>query len=454
MIPLWGWTLKNIFLALGDPFFGQAMIKRLHFLEKAQWWSRERVYEQRDRTLKQLIQVAYQEVPFYRELMDERKLKPADIQKASDLEKLPIITKAMMRPNYPHKTLRETGQSVYESKTSGSSGENFSVMEDAFTAGWYRATFFLMLSWAGWNFGERHLQTGMSLDRSFTKQLKDAFLRCHYVSAYDLRDVHLDEMLDLLDQKQIKHVWGYPGSLYYLARRAHQKGWNQPLNSVITWGDNLFPHYRSILEKAFGTKVTDTYGCAEGMHVAGQCGMSAGYHVQSMDVVVEYLNDQDKPVSLQESGNLVVTRLHPGPMPLIRYRIGDLGIQGSQERCPCGRGFDRMQSIEGRDTDVVVTPSGNRLIVHFFTGILEHFSEIESFQIIQEDANSLRFLFVPMRSYNDSVQEKIIDQFYEKGLMGMKIQFEKVKTIPTPVLGKRRFVINKFQENRAKETKS
>ncbi len=42
-----------------------------------------------------------------------------------------------------------------------------------------------------------------------------------------------------------------------------------------------------------------------------------------------------------------------------------------------------MQSIQGRSADIVTTPSGNRLIVHFFTGVLEHFSEVDSFQVVQ-----------------------------------------------------------------------
>ena len=104
--------------------------------------------------------------------------------------------------------------------------------------------FMLALRWAGWQIGERHMQTGMTLDRSWDRRLKDSILRCDYVSAYELDDDHLDAALDVLDTKKIEHLWGYPGSLYFLAKRALQRGWNRPLRSLVTWGDNLFKHYR------------------------------------------------------------------------------------------------------------------------------------------------------------------------------------------------------------------
>ena len=49
--------------------------------------------------------------------------------------------------------------------------------------------------------------------------VKDALLSCHYVSAFDLSDAHLDESLALIERHGIEYVMGYPGSLYYLTAR-------------------------------------------------------------------------------------------------------------------------------------------------------------------------------------------------------------------------------------------
>ena len=433
--------LRNIFLPLGDIAFGQRMMARLKFLERAQYWPQERILEKQAEALRSLIHTAYTEVPFYRELMDKARIKPVDIQTPADLQKLPIVTKDMLRKGYPEQTTRPTGHKTYQASTSGSTGKNFYVMEDAMTAGVYRASFMLSLEWAGWQIGDPHLQTGMTLQRSLDRRIKDWLLRCHYSSAYHLDDHHLDVILDKLDKHQLKHLWGYPGSLFYIAKRANQLGWDQPLQSVVSWGDSLYPHYRAMIEETFQTQAFDTYGCAEGFQVAAQC-EKGSYHLHALDTVVEFLDDEGQAVQPGEIGNIIVTRLHPGPMPLIRYDVGDLGVPSSSTMCPCGRGFPVMESLKGRDADVITTPSGNRLIVHFFTGILEHFPEIDSFQVEQSASDHLIIRIVPTRAFRHDDMDRVKFALVDKGLRDMTVKFELVEDIPLPLSGKHRFIIN------------
>lgn len=432
---------RKLLLPFGDLLFGQRMISRLNFLESAQWWQPTEIEAYRNMQLQKLVKVAYDQVPFYRELMNNAIVHPKDIRSPADLIKLPVVTKDMLRSGYPDQVTRPTGQKTYEASTSGSTGKNFYVREDAYTAGWYRASFLLALHWAGWSIGDAHLQTGMTLSRSLDRKLKDRLLNCHYVSAYDLDDHHLEHMLSIIESKKIKFIFGYPGSLYYLARYARQKGWNQPLKSAVTWGDMLFPHYRQEIEDVFQTKVFDTYGCAEGFQISAQCEQS-NYHIHALDMVVEFLSYEGNPVRAGESGNIVITRLHPGPMPFIRYAVGDMGVPADDELCPCGRKLPIIQSIEGRNTDVVITPSGNRLIVHFFTGVLEHFREIDRFQVIQLDRVSLILKVVPNGPLTSQRSEQIVKALSEHGCSDMKIKVEIVEQIPLTAGGKNRFIIS------------
>jgi len=428
------WLLENALLPVGDRLVGQRMMRRLRFLRQAQWWDPERIAAERDRRLRELLAVAYREVPFYRALWDEAGIGPGD------LAQLPPATKEALRAGYPRLTTRDTGQRTYESCSSGSTGANFCVREDPETTGWHRASLLLALEWSGWRLGEPHLQTGMTLKRGLVKGVKDRLLRCAYVSAFDLSDAALDLGLETLERHRIEHLRGYPGSLFYLARRALERGWNRPLSGIVTWGDTLYAHYRETIERAFGSRVLDTYGIGEGMQVAAQCEERSLYHLHALDVVVECADDEGRPVPPGETGHLLLTRLHPGPMPLIRYRVGDLGVM-SADPCPCGRGFATMASIQGRDTDVVVTPSGNRLIVHFFTGILNHFPEVESFQVVQEDPGSILVRVVPAAGYSESTPPRIVAALREKGA-DLEIAVDTVDEIPTAPSGKRRFVVS------------
>jgi phenylacetate-CoA ligase len=437
--------MKHVLMPAADAAYGHPMMRRLRFLEQAQWWPAERVIAERNRLLRETVEIAYRDVPFYRDLMDDRHLKPADIRVPADLQKLPVVTKAMLRDGYPERTTRHTGRPTTQERTSGSTGANFTVLEDRETSAWYRATFLLSLEWAGWSFGEPHAQTGITAKRNRARRIKDSVLGCYYMPAYDLRDATIERHLDVIDRRRIGHIWGYPGALYFLAKHAAARGWNRPIRSIVTWGDMLFPHYREAIESAFQTRVRDTYGCGEGMQISAQCGHDRNYHVYDLDVIPEYVDDAGEPVAPDQPGRLLLTRLHAGSMPFIRYQVGDTAVAGDQTPCPCGRAWSRMERILGRDTDVVQAPSGNRLIVHYFTGVLEHFHEVRQFQIIQEELESVRLLVVPAQSFSAETPRRLASALSERGADDLTIRVECVNDIPLPKSGKHRFIVNKLQ---------
>jgi phenylacetate-CoA ligase len=445
MIELRSWILKSVVMPAADRVYGHPMMRRLKFLEEAQWWPAERVAAERNRLLRETVEIAYRDVAFYRESMNRRRLKPEDIREPSDLSKLPVVTKPMLRDGYPQRTTRNTGLPTTEERTSGSTGTNFTVLEDRETAAWYRATFLLSLEWSGWRFGAAHAQTGITATRNRARRLKDAVLRCYYMPAYDLRDSTLEAHLDVLDHQRIDYLWGYPGTLYFLAKHAMQRGWNRPLRSIVTWGDMLYPHYRELIEKAFSARIYDTYGCGEGMQISAQCGQGANYHVYDLDVIPEYVDDAGNPVSLNQPGRLLLTRLHPGAMPFIRYQIGDTAVAGDQSPCPCGRAWGRMERILGRDTDVVLAPSGNRLVVHYFTGILEHFHEVSQFQVVQEDRDRVNLLVVPTPTFSSDTPRRLETALRARGAEDLQFRVECVNDIPLPKSGKHRFIVNRLQ---------
>lgn len=436
--------VRNLFLRLGDCVYRQGLLERLNFLESAQWWSRDQIQEYQDRRLKDLVWTSYEEVPFYRTLMQQAGLHWSDIKDRSDLAKLPIVTKRMLRSNFPGGATRNTGRRTYQISTSGSTGENLFLLEDYETAGKHRAAFLLALSWAGWRLGEAHMQTGIAVDRNTERRLKDLILGCHYVSALDLSEEALDRALDRMERLKLEHLWGYPGSLYLLSQRAMARGWNRKLRSVLTWGDMLYPKYHQSIETAFQVPVVDTYGCSEGMQIAAQCAERRGYHVHELDVIVESVDDLGHAVEDGQPGNLLVTRLHPGPMPLIRYRIGDAGTLSARTSCACGRNLRLLESLQGRDTDMILTPTGNRLVVHFFNAVLDGFPQIDCYQVRQKQPGAMDIYVIPAKTANftSDVKEAIRNRLEERGARGIEIRIQVVESIPTAPSGKRRFVIS------------
>src|SRR2546422_7938101 len=85
---------------------------------------------------------------------------------------------------------------------------------------------------------------------------------------------------------------------------------------------------------SFGCRVHDSYGSAEMVALVTECDRGR-LHVSPEVGVVEVLRD-GRPVGPGEAGELVCTGLLNEAMPLIRYRTGDVAVQGSGP-CPCGR---------------------------------------------------------------------------------------------------------------------
>lgn len=416
-----------------------------NFYSKSQWWDKEYLQQYQDARVRETISIAYNEVPFYKELFDKHGVNINNSLNVKDLPRFPVVTKDLLRRAYPDKCTRETSWPWHEYCTSGSSGKPFAVRVDNLTMSMARALMFLRANFSGWNIGDPFMQTGMTLDRGLVKKTKDILMRVEYVSAFDLSDCVLDKYLQLIEDKRLNYVMGYAGSLFCLAERAIKVGFNRRMKGFVSWGDNMYAHYRIKIEEAFHCKVTDTYGCGEGIQIAAQCGMGDGaYHIFMPHVVVEIVDDDGLPVNPGEVGNILLTRLDAGAMPLIRYKVGDIGRKSTIDTCPCGRGLEMLSKIEGRDTDIIVTPNGNRLIVHFFTGIFEYYQSIDTFKIIQEKVGEIIVEIVPKSDFRKEDWEKLKREILEKGDHDLQIQLRIVKEIPLEKSNKRRFVVSKI----------
>jgi phenylacetate-CoA ligase len=277
----------------------------------------------------------------------------------------------------------------------------------------------------------------MTLNRGLVKSFKDILFRTTYTQAFNLNKAEIQmNLLNFRKKNSNIYFGGYASGLYEYARLGQEMGINDvKFESVISWGDKMFNHYRKTIESQFKTKVFDTYGCTEGLMIAGQCHFGK-YHILSPHIFLELLDENGNEVNVGEIGNVVVTRLDAFAMPLIRYRLGDLAIREAEDvKCECGKPFPILRLIVGRDTDLVRTPSGKNLIVHFFTGIMEHRTEIIQFQIVQEKADQFVLEYIPEREVlklEDSLLE-IHAEMEQKAGEKLNIVFKKVNQIlPTP----------------------
>ena len=86
--------------------------------------SREDMKKLQDERLVAQVKHVYDNVKYYRDLMDEKGVKPEDIKGVDDLCKLPFLSKADLREAYPYGLLaKPLDECVRIQSTSGTTGK-------------------------------------------------------------------------------------------------------------------------------------------------------------------------------------------------------------------------------------------------------------------------------------------------------------------------------------------
>lgn len=428
--------LENIILPLADLFLGTRYISTLKSWRQIQMLSESELKKLQEHNLSKILKHAVDNIPFYKQNL-------LGIPNP-ELQDFPILTKAIIRENTDHLFWHpeQKGKLVCE-KSSGSSGVQGAIYMSKKEQSIFQGIQTLTWEWGGFKLGNALLQTGMTLQRGFIKSIKDLLFNTQYVSAFNLDDKSVVSVLNGLSARK-RFFGGYASSLWVYANAARKSNINPvKFESVISWGDKMFPHYRSSIEEQFQTRVFDTYGTTEGFMIAGQKDLPY-YYILTPHVYVELLDDQGKEVKDGEIGHVVVTRLDAFEMPLIRYYLGDLAVKLPRDRYPEKRTlqFPLLERIIGRDTDIVRTASGKRMIVHFFTGIFEHFPEITQFRVIQNSLNEVTIEYIPDKSFAPQILDALTKKIHDHLQEPFPIIFLKVERIPATPSGKPQIILS------------
>jgi phenylacetate-CoA ligase len=361
------------------------------------------------------------------------------------LKSLPVLDKGIIRNNLDDLVsdpFAKHRQKLILEKSSGSSGIQGSVYMSRTEAYNVSAAQTHLWEWAGYRLGSDLLQLGMTTDRGLIKTLKDYFSNTTYKPAFQIDRDDVRQTLERFENRDAAFFGGYASGLYAYATIAEQLNAKTRFKAVISWGDKMFPHYRKKIERTFKTRVFDTYGCTEGMMIGGQCEFGT-YHVLTPHVHLELLDENNQEVEPGRIGRVVVTRLDGRSFPLVRYNLGDLAIMPEKQvPCGCGRHYPQLSMIVGRDTDIVVTPSGNPLIVHFFTGIFEHEQDIKQFRVTQYENRDILVEYITDRDDHDAVLNRLTEMMNNRSGEALPLSFKRVTSIPATKSGKPQIVLS------------
>ena len=180
-----------------------------------------------------------------------------------------------------------------------------------------------------------------------------------------------------------KILQAYPTPLYYFACFLEKKNLKISIPYINVAAEYLYGFQREKIEKVFGIKIFNWYGARELGHLATECKEHCGLHVNGFGVYLEVLRD-GVPV-YDQMGELVITDLWNLAMPMIRYRIGDVGIL-TKRKCVCGSELPLLLEVSGRITDTFKKRDGTLIPgVALTNRVIKEHGGIQKLQIIQKD---------------------------------------------------------------------
>jgi phenylacetate-CoA ligase len=402
--------------------------------------------ELRDHKIRELVRHAYDQIPHYRQLLDERRIDPGSVEGLQDLRKLPVMTKEMFHAHWPHLRARDVPDDrAGVVPTGGTTGIPMRIARDDTGDAWGVACYIRGLKWAGLTPRHRRVRLfGGSLAIQHTDcldGLRRWFRGDLFLPAFELGPHNIGEYASTIRRSGARFLIGYASACYSLANLTEAAGERLSFTAVLPTAELCPPEWADTIARVFSAKVLPYYGCGEVNSLGYSCPSGAAYHTCDEHAVIEVEDDAGR-VSFEGDGAFLITDLDNRAMPIIRYRNGDAG-ELAGPGCPCGRTLRRIVRLDGRVNDMLVTTTGTKLSGVIATHSFRLIDHVESYQVVQRAPGQVLIRIVPGPGYDRAVEEPKLHAIFGKHLgQGADVSVQYVASIAKTPAGKARFVIN------------
>ena len=313
---------------------------------------------QSEKLVKQVKHV-YENVPYYRDLMDKKGVKPEDIHGIEDLHKLPFLTKSDLRDAYPYGLLaKPLKDCVRIHSTSGTTGRRvvaFYTQNDVDL--WEDCCARAIMAAGGTEEDVCQVAYGYGL---FTGG-SGLHGGSHKVGCLTLpmSSGNTERQVQFMTDLNATILCCTPSYAAYIGEYLKEQGIKPEdisLKAGIFGAEPWTNEMRKGIEEALGIKAYDIYGLTEtsGPGVAFECSEQTGMHINEDHFLAEIIDPDTGEVLPEGSkGELVFTALDKEAFPLLRYRTRDICVL-SRKECSCGRTLIKMAKPMGRSDDMMI----------------------------------------------------------------------------------------------------
>ncbi len=363
--------------------------------------------------LKKQVKHVYENVPYYRNLMDEKGVKPEDVNGIEDLHKLPFLTKADLREAYPYGLLAKPLEDcVRIQSTSGTTGRRvvaFYTQKDIDL--WEDCCARAIVAAGGSNRDVCQVAYGYGL---FTG---GAGLNggSHKVGCLTLpmSSGNTERQIQFMTDLGATILCCTPSYAAYIGETLKEQGYKPediPLKAGIFGAEPWTEEMRRGIEETLGIKAYDIYGLTEtsGPGVAFECCEQTGMHVNEDHFLAEIIDpDTGEVLPEGQKGELVFTSLDKEAFPLLRYRTRDICVL-SRKKCSCGRTLIKMAKPMGRTDDMLIIRGVNVFPSQIETVLLNEGYQ-PNYQIVVDRANNTDTFEVNVEMSPEQFTDKVSD---------------------------------------------
>ena len=399
----------------------------------------EEIREFQDKQLLEMLAYVSTHSKYYSRLFEEKGIDISGIHDYDDLIKLPVTTKDDLC-NYNEDFICVPHEKIVDYiTTSGTLGDpvTFAMTDKDLDRLAYNE--YLSLSCAGGS--EKDIfQLMTTIDRRFMAGLA-YFLGARRLGAGIIRVGNgMPELQwDTIKRMKPSAFIVVPSFLLKLIEYAESNNINYRdtgVKKAVCIGESLRnPDFslttlgKKIIEK-WDIDLYSTYASTEMSTAFTECEHAHGGHHHPELIIVEFLDDNNKPVAATEAGEVTVTTLGVEGMPLLRFKTGDICYHYT-EPCACGRTTTRLGPVIGRKKQMIKF-KGTTLYPPALFDILDNIDGIENYvvEVFTNDIGTDEILIrIGTKEADEHFETRLKDHFRAKLRVAPSIIIDSVENI-------------------------
>lgn len=432
--------------------YGLVYNKTYEYLEKAQWWSREKHEKVCMEKVKHLLIHSYEHTKYYKRIFDESGFNPYDFKSLYSMVSLPFLDRDIILKHYDELIADNIPlNKTYVDYTGGTTGNQLRFINEKQMQQVERA--FVMQIWkrVGFHYGKdllAVLRNDVLPDNII--YIKDVKHNRILFNNFELTDDNLNKIINTMQEMHIEFLHAYPSSAFALAKYIKRSGLKGKLSfkSILLTSENIYAGQRELIEEMLGGKCHSFYGHSEHAGIAWWCEQENLYHVDDEYGYMELVDENGSIIQTSgQRGEIVCTGLWNYAMPFIRYKTNDYASYCERQECSCGKHYRLLDDVYGRRTqEEIVKLDNTRVSITSLNLHSDVFDNVISYQMIQNIIGEIDFLIVRGSKYKELDESRIMNEYKSKLGKEFKIHIKYVDEIAKTKRGKHRYFVQNISK--------